>query len=123
MEEAEGRYHLEPADRLSPEALYDRRWAIQVVDRARQELSSEYEATGRARLLAPLLAGHMGEPGAASYSEVARSLGMTEAAVKKAAQRLRKRLGELIRQQIAATVAGPEQVEEEVRALFEALKR
>jgi RNA polymerase sigma-70 factor (ECF subfamily) len=118
---ADGLYCREPAEPATPESLYRRRWALTLLETTFALLEQEYERAGRAdlyRLLQPTLTA---DPGAPGYAAVAAELDMSETAVKKAAQRLRQRYGALLRQQIAATVDGPEQVEEEVRELFAAL--
>jgi len=118
---ADERYGREPADLATPEALYRRRWALTLLETTFALLEQDYERAGRGdlyRLLQPALTA---EPDAPGYAAIAAALGMSEAAVKKAAQRLRQRYGELLRQQVAATVDRPEQVEEEIRDLFAAL--
>lgn len=123
LDDAERRYRNEPADRvsLSPELLFERRWALTLVDRTRDELEREYCSSGKGELFGPLMAGLDGGPGAPTYAEVARALGMNEPAVKKAAQRLRQRFAALLRRHVAATVSAPDEVEDEVRDLMAAL--
>lgn len=120
---AEARYSREPADRVSPDRLFERRWALTVLDEAMAALERDYDTPDRRevyRLLKPTLV-----PGdeAPRYAAVAAALGTTEAAVKKAAQRLRERYGHLLREVVAATVGGPDEVDEELRDLFAALAR
>jgi RNA polymerase sigma-70 factor (ECF subfamily) len=118
---AEERYRCEPADPQTPERLYDRRWALTLLENTFARLEREYAADGRAelyRLLQPALAGRAD---ALAYADVGAALGMTESAVKKAAQRLRERYGQILRELVAATVERPDQVDEEVRDLFAAL--
>lgn len=122
-EEAEEGYQVEPADPATPETLYERRWAETVVATVLGRLGEEVEASGqreRFELLKPLLA-----PGAEAPSgaEVATRLGVTESAVYSAVHRLRKRFGELLREEIAQTVRGSEEVEDELRHLMRALGR
>ena len=119
--DAEGRYLLEPADPMTPEKLYERRWALTVLEQALARLRKEYAATGRAALFAQLkdcLAG--GEKGPA-HAEIAGRLDMTPGAVKVAAHRLRKRYREILREEIGDTVSSPEEIEEEIRHLFRSL--
>jgi DNA-directed RNA polymerase specialized sigma24 family protein len=116
----ESRYGLEPADEATPERIFDRRWALTLLDRAFARLRDEYGLAGKGDLfeaLRPALAGDRGAP----YVEVAARLGMTEGAVKVAAHRLRSRCGEVIRAEIAETVGSAEEVEDELRQLFAAL--
>jgi RNA polymerase sigma-70 factor (ECF subfamily) len=121
--DAESRYAIEPAARLGPDRLYERRWALTLLDEAMAALEREYESGGRGelcRLLKPALAPGEETP---RYAAVAAALGMSVAAVKKAAQRLRARYGQLLREIVAATVAGPQDVDEELRDLFAAVAR
>lgn len=120
-EEAEARFALEPADEASPDRLYERRWALTVLEGVLARLKQEYAQAGKAdlfeRLKGALAAGRGGVP----YAEVARQLRMTEEAVKVAVHRLRKRYRELLRAEIAHTVASPEEIEDEIRHLFAVL--
>jgi RNA polymerase sigma-70 factor (ECF subfamily) len=118
---AEDRYGREPGDPLTPERLFQRRWAITLLDQVLDRLRQEFREAGRGPLYQHLEGALLGDHAALSYAEVAAAVGSTEAAVKKAAQRLRARYRELLRAQIAATVDGPEAVEEEIRDLFAAL--
>jgi RNA polymerase sigma-70 factor (ECF subfamily) len=119
--EAEGRYGAEPAHNLTAERLFERRWATGLLEQAVRRLEAETAAAGKATLLAHLLPALTGGRGGAPYAAVALEMGMTEGAVKTAASRLRRRFGELLREEIARTVADPADVEAEVAALFAAL--
>jgi RNA polymerase sigma-70 factor (ECF subfamily) len=118
---AEERYRLEPLDRLTPEKLYERRWALALLEQTLARLQAEYEVSGKAivfeRLKPYLSAGRE----ANSYAEAAADLDMSEGAVKVAVHRLRRRYRELLRREVAQTVADPDDLEEELRSLFEAL--
>jgi RNA polymerase sigma factor (sigma-70 family) len=115
---AESRYRIEPAHDLTPDKVYERRWAQALLDRVMARLREEYAAAGKADWFAHL-SGTLGRPrGQAPYRELARALGTTEAAVKMAAQRLRIRYRAVLRAEVADTVARPEEVEEEIRHLF-----
>jgi len=120
-EEAEDGYREEPSDPATPETVYERRWAETVVatvlERLREELAAGNQGE-RFEALKPLLA-----PGAEAPSgaEVATRLGVKESAVYSAVHRLRKRFGELLREEIAQTVRGPEEIEDELRHLMSAL--
>ena len=120
--DAENRYLLEPAHDLSPEKIFDRRWATTVLGDAMAELRKEYWARNQKELFAKLEGLLSGDGAPASYAEIAESLGMNEGALKVAVHRLRKRYGELIRSQIAQTVATPEEIDEELRYLFAVLR-
>jgi DNA-directed RNA polymerase specialized sigma24 family protein len=120
---AEGRYSAEPVDELTPERLFDRRWATGLLDRTLSRLEAESIAAGKSALVTHLLPTLTGGRGEVPFAAIAAELGMTEGAVKMAASRLRKRYGALLREEIARTVADPADVEAEVRALFAALAR
>ncbi len=117
----EERYHLEPVGDVSPEVLFDRRWAHLLVARVLERLEAELVREGfaeRFQMLAPFLQGAAeGLP----YVEVGARLGLSEAAVKVAVFRLRRRYGELIREEIAATVSSPDEVQAELHHLIEIL--
>jgi DNA-directed RNA polymerase specialized sigma24 family protein len=122
-DDAERRYAAEPADELTAERLYERRWAISLLDHAVARLEAEAVAAGKATLVSGLLPTLTGGRGEVRLAAIAAELGMTEGAVKTAASRLRRRYGAILREEIARTVADPAEVEEEVRALFAALAR
>lgn len=118
--DADGRYRQEPNHEETPERLFQRRWALALLEQALGRLRGEYEATHKQALF-EALKGHLSGEGTKAYAELARELGLTESAVKTAAHRLRKRYAELLRQQVRETVASEADVDDEVRALFEAL--
>jgi len=119
-QDADTRFQIDPADRLSPDKLYDRAWAVTLLERVIALLAEENAAEAKARLferLRPfLVAGSSGIP----YAQAAAQLGMTEGAVRVAVHRLRRRYRELLRQEIGQTLAQPERIEEEIQALFRA---
>jgi len=118
---AASRYDLEPADRLSPEKLFDRSWALTVLTRAMDRLKAESASSDKQRLFDGLKVYLAAERDAVSYRDVAGELDMTEGAVKVAVHRLRRRYRELVREEIAQTVTTEAQVDEEIRDLFAAL--
>lgn len=120
--DAEGRYALEPADELSPDKLFDRRCALELVQRTLARLEAEFTAAGKAKPFQELRRFLPGEAGDASGAEVAARLGTTEGAVKVAVHRLRHRFGELFREEVAQTVAGTTDVDEEIRHLLASLE-
>jgi RNA polymerase sigma-70 factor (ECF subfamily) len=120
-DDAESRYRLEPADRDTPERLFERRWALTVLDRAMGRLRAEYARAGKAELFERLAACVGASSDDISYRDVATSLGLTEGAVKTAVHRLRRRLRERLRDEIAQTVASPQEIDEELRELIAAL--
>jgi len=119
-EGAENRYTLEPADKLSAQKLYERRWAMTLLDQAMKRLGDECRQTGKTELfqhVKSLLSGDTREEGC---RELATGLDMSEGAFRVAVHRLRQRYGILLREEIAQTVATQEEVDEEVRSLFAA---
>jgi RNA polymerase sigma factor (sigma-70 family) len=121
IEDAETRYRLEPAHDLTPEKLFEKSWALTILNNAMAKLKSEYAERGRQALFEALKPHLPAGRGPTSYKEVANRLGMTEAAVKVAVHRLRDRYRQLVREEIAQTVSTPQQVEEEIRDLFASL--
>jgi len=115
---AEQRYQLEPADTMTPDILYDRRWALTLLEKARVRLREEYAALGRTALYEQL---NSLEPGAAersSYVEIGRRLGKSESAIKSEAFHLRRRYGQIVRAEIAQTVSCVAGIDEEGRYLL-----
>jgi DNA-directed RNA polymerase specialized sigma24 family protein len=118
---ARERYEQEPATSWTAEKLFERRWALTLLDQVLQQLRQEYRAQDKGDLFEHLRTVLVGESQALSYAQIGTSVGMTEDAVKKAAQRLRQRYGLMLREQITATVDEPGLVDEEIRDLFAAL--
>ena len=116
--DAESRYKLEPVDRLDPEKLYERRWALTLVERVLEGLEEESREAGREVEFDRLKGLLTGEQPRTPYKEIAAELGTTEDAVKASAHRLRQRFGKTLREEIGATVAAPEEVDDEVRHLL-----
>lgn len=115
--DAEARYAVEPADEMTPERLFDRRWALAVLDQVLGRLGGEYIQGGKGKLYEAIEPSLTGGAGAIDYSQVSRELAMTEGAVRVAVHRLRRRYRDLLREEIAQTVDSPEQVEEEIAYL------
>ena len=118
---AETRYELEPAHEINAEKLFERRWALTLLEQALKRLEAEYAALGKQRLFDELHIVLLGEKGSLTYAEVGARLAMTEGTVKVAAHRLRRRYRELVRAEIAHTVASPGEIDDEIRHLFAAL--
>ena len=116
---AEQRYQLEPHDTTTPEKLYDRRWAFTLLEKARSALAEEYRANGKADLYHQLINLEPGAKNLVSLAEIGHRLGKTEGAIKSDVSRLRKRYRELVREEIAQTVASVLDIDDEVRYLFE----
>jgi RNA polymerase sigma-70 factor (ECF subfamily) len=118
---AEDRYVHEPAAPTTPAQLFERRWAYTLLDTALARLAEESGEAGKGALFERLQGCLTRETAPGFFAETAAALGMTEGAVKVALHRLRRRFGELLRREVAYTVAGPEDIEEEIRHLFKAL--
>jgi DNA-directed RNA polymerase specialized sigma24 family protein len=118
---AEGRYSLEPSHDLTPEKLFERRWAVALLDHALARLRKEFTDKDKGGQFDQLRVYLVGERGGPSHGKAAEELGMTAGAVKVAVHRMRQRYRELLREEIAHTVEGPQQIDEEIRQLFAAL--
>jgi RNA polymerase sigma-70 factor (ECF subfamily) len=119
--DAESRYRLEPAHDLTPEKMYEKQWALALLDRVLSRLEAEQSADGKAEQFA-VLKNFLSGSRAESYAAIAERLGTTEGAVKTAVHRLRRRYRELLREEIAQTVASPEEIDEEIRSLLSCLQ-
>jgi RNA polymerase sigma-70 factor (ECF subfamily) len=117
---AEERFSGEPRHAVQPDVLFDRHWAMALLDRTMRRLEEEYAGSGRAALFQHLQRCLAQEEAALRYQDIARELGTTEAGVKMAMQRFRARYRELLREEIAQTVASAEDLEAEMRHLFAA---
>ena len=118
---AEQRYDLEPVDDATPDKAFDKQWALRLLEAVLTRLEQEYRREGKAALFALLKTSLTGARESQPYAELAASMGMSEGAIKVAVHRLRRRYRDLIREEIAQTVASPEEVDSEMRHLLEAL--
>ena len=122
LNEAEGRYALDArADGSTPEKLFERRWALTLLDCVLARLTREFAEAGKGDLFEQLQSFLVEGSRGKSYREIALETGLSEEAIKKSAQRMRQRYYELFREEIAQTVATPGEVEEELRHLCEVL--
>jgi RNA polymerase sigma factor (sigma-70 family) len=122
LSSGEERYQREPAHDETPERIFERRWALAVLDRVLERLKNEFVHQGRPEhfeRLKVFLLGHSDAP----YATLALEMNTSEGALKVAIHRLRKRYRDLFRQEIADTVANPGEVESELRFLAAALTR
>jgi RNA polymerase sigma factor (sigma-70 family) len=121
--DAEERYRLEPADNRTPETVYDRRWAEAVLGRVIERLRTECDGDGpqRARRFEVLKVFLLEDKGTVSLAEAASQLDLSVIATKGVVHRLRQRYREIFREEIAHTVADPQEVDDEIRYLFKAL--
>lgn len=124
LEELLAREHadMELADRLSADRIYERRWALTVLEQVLVRLGREYETAGNTALFEQLKQLLTDESDRPSQAEIAQKLGMTENAVKQALHRLRQRYRLLLREEIAQTVAAPDDVEDELRHFISILQ-
>jgi DNA-directed RNA polymerase specialized sigma24 family protein len=120
-QDAEDRYLLEPMDELTPERLFDRRWAETLLEIVFARLRGEYEAAGHAARFDECKPWLMGDKADCSYEAAAARLGIGEEGVRSAVHRLRRRFRELMRAEIAHTVCDAGEIDDEIRALFQAL--
>ena len=118
---AERRYDLELADYATPDKAFDKQWALALLDEVLERLESEYREDGKADLFAALKRSLAGTRESQPYAELAAQLGMSESAIKVAVHRLRKRYRELLKLEISNTVNSPQETEEELRHLVQAL--
>jgi len=114
----EDRYRLEPVDHMDPEKLFERRWALTVLEQAQGKLAEEYAKAGKSEVYAHLRATESGDNGVPTFAEVAVALGLTESAVKSAAFRMRQRYREVVREEVAHTVGSSAEIDEELRHLI-----
>jgi DNA-directed RNA polymerase specialized sigma24 family protein len=121
FDDAEGRYRFEPAGPGTPETLYERRWALTVIERVLAHLRGEWETDGRVAEFDELKACLLGEIPAGGYAAIAARLGSTEGAIRTAVHRLRRKFQARLRHDIAETVASPDDTDDEIRYLIRAL--
>jgi len=120
-QDAETRYQINPADNLSPDKLFDRAWAVVVLERVIMRLRDENVAEGKGEQYEQLKAFLMVGRGEIRYAEAAANLKMSEGALRVAVHRLRHRYRELLRSEVGQTLDNPLQADDELQALFGAL--
>ena len=123
LDTAETRYGVEPADTQTPEQAFEYRWALVLLDEVVGQLETEFRRRDQGDLFAALKPCLVGGRAAQPYAELAAKLSIEEGAVKVTVHRLRQRYRELLRAEIANTVASPGEVEAEMRHLFNVLTR
>jgi RNA polymerase sigma factor (sigma-70 family) len=119
---ADERIEVEPANPVTAEMIYERRWALTVLENVLSRLKQEYRAADNIALFDSLKQLLPDEPGAPSQAEIAAHLGMTENAIRQAFFRFRQRYQSLLREEIAHTVATPGDIEDEIRHLVTVLE-
>jgi len=112
----------QPADDLTPEEIFERQWALTVLERALERVRLDARESGSGTQFEALKSYLTGEAGRAPYRDVAEGLGMSEGAVRAAVLRLRKRFGRALRAEIAETVADPAEVDDEIRRLLSVIR-
>jgi len=117
----ESRMSFDVAHQLTAELLYERQWALTLLEHVIARLQDEFVAAGKSQQFELLKGVLTGDRAGVSYAAIASQLELSEAAARKAAQRLRDRYRELLREEIAHTVANPADVQDEIRRLFEIL--
>jgi len=113
---------FEPTDPASADHIYERRWALTVLDQVLVRLGDEYRVAGKMPLFDQLQKSLTNEPDHPSQADTAHKFGMTENAVKQAFHRLRQRYRQLLREEIARTVMVPGDIEDELRHLIAVLR-
>lgn len=121
LETAEDRYRLEPADKSTPETIYNRRWAMEVFDRVLARLQVELKKAGKSDVFDELKSYLTKDEETPRYFEMAARLGMSEGAVKVAVHRLRRRFRDVLREEVAESVITAQEIDDEVRYLKVAL--
>jgi RNA polymerase sigma factor (sigma-70 family) len=122
VEAAEGTYRLEPRDDLTPEKLFDRRWALILLERVLARLRDSHAAAGKGELFDRLNGFLTGDSAGLPYADVAQALGMTDGAVRVAVHRLRRAFRDTLIQEIAETVAEPADIAAEIEYLMKAVR-
>ena len=116
-EVAESRFRSALADHLTAEQVFERRWALEIIERSIERLRAEFEGAGKLERFEGLLSQLTGDD-ERTYRELADQLGMTEGALRVAIHRMRQRIGELLREEVAQTLVAPGDVESEIRHLL-----
>ena len=114
---------LEPSDGTTPDSLFDRQWALTLLERVQMLLARRYASKNKTALFESLHCRLGGSSDDASYREIAENLAMTENAVKVAVHRMRQQFRQILREEISQTVASEEQIDAEIGELFAILQR
>lgn len=122
VETAERRYSLEPADTLTPELIFERQWAVAVLEQVQSQLRRDFERAGKAAQF-DCLSAFLTADDPPSYADSADLLKMSEGALRVAVHRLRRRYGQMLRSALAETVSSPAELDEEIRFLRSALAK
>jgi RNA polymerase sigma-70 factor (ECF subfamily) len=117
--EGEDRYRAEPVDFMDAEKLYERRWALTLLDQAKKRLRDEFLKAGKSQLYERLQAFEAGNDKSPAYANVAGDLGLSPSGLRTAVFRMRQRYRELVREEVAQTVSNPQEIDEEIRYLIQ----
>jgi DNA-directed RNA polymerase specialized sigma24 family protein len=123
LRDAEGRYAREPSHEMTPERLFERRWALALLEQVLARLGDEMRGKGQGPLFDRLGPALLGTGDSAPHAQIAGELGLTGGAVRVAAHRMRRRYRELLVEEVGRTVADPGSVADEISDLFAALSR
>jgi len=118
---AEHRYGSEPGHDLTAERLFERRWALTLLDHVFDELEAELARAGKSHQFEALRSALLGGSERVPYAQIGAALGLSEEAARAAAHRLRRRYRALLREEVARTVDDPAEVDDEIRSLFAAI--
>ena len=119
--DGENRYLAEPADTMTPEKAFERRWALRLLEEVLNRLEKEYAAAGKKKVFEELQILLTGEKTQSPYAEIAARLRMSEGTLKVTVHRLRQRYRDLLRLEVGNTVASPAEIDGEIRHLFAAI--
>ncbi len=119
---AEEKYQHEPVDKLTPEKLFERRWALTVLENVLDELKQDYSHQGKEEIFSELSGFLTGKPASSNYAEAGKKISLSEDAVKMAVHRLRKRFRNFLHRHIAATVESDAEVEGEIQWMMAAFQ-
>ncbi len=122
IDKADSRYRCEPFHTETPEKLFDRHWALALLDQVRAALREEFETRGKIDQYNELQVFLSGGPADENYREIGLKLGLSEGAVKVIVHRMRQRFGEILRDEISHTVAGADDIDAEIQELFDVLR-
>jgi RNA polymerase sigma-70 factor (ECF subfamily) len=121
LRDGEAQYAREPGHELTPERIFEQRWAMTLIELVRDRLSREFAGAGKADQF-QRLSGFIADEADVPYREIAAEIGMTEGSVKVAVHRLRRRFREILRDEVMQTVSGVEEVDDEISFLMAALR-
>ncbi len=122
FQSAESKYEMQASDPVTPESVFNRQWALALLQTVQDQLCREMSEAGKADVYDALHPFLVASQEAGGYQAAAERLGMTTAAIKMAMSRLRKRFRSLLRQEIAHTVSTEQEIDDEIRDLFDALR-